>query len=365
MRAEPDVLVLTPDYPPAVGGIQLLLHRLVRQMEGVRPRVVTLGGPGAAGFDRAEGVPTRRVASGPLPRAVVAMVNLAGVAWSLRRRPDVVLCGHVALSPAARAISAVLGVPYVQYLYGAEITARPALTAGAVSSAAACIAVSRHSAGLAREVGGAPRRMEVIPPGVDAPARGPAGDRERVIVTVARMAEWYKGHDVLVRALPLVAARIPDAKWVAIGDGPLRPCIERLALAAGIGERVQFPGALDDAQRDSWLDRATVFAMPSRLSGNGRGGGFGIGYLEAGAHGLPVVAGRAGGAADAVVHGETGLLVDPEDHVAVADAIADLMIDTARAEAMGRAGAARAAALSWQAAAARVGALLREVARGA
>jgi len=87
--------------------------------------------------------------------------------------------------------------------------------------------------------------------------------------------------------------------------------------------------------------------MPSRLASNGGGEGFGIAYLEAGALGVPVVAGNVAGALDAVVDGVTGLLVDPTDHVAVADAITALLLDRERAEQMGRAGAERAKQFAW------------------
>jgi phosphatidylinositol alpha-1,6-mannosyltransferase len=181
-------------------------------------------------------------------------------------------------------------------------------------------------------------------------------------VTVSRLAERYKGHDVMLRALPLVRARVPDMQWVVVGDGPLRPAYESMARALGVHDLVRFVGEVDDQERDSWLDRGYVFAMPSRLSSNGGGEGFGIAYLEAGAHGLPVVAGNVGGALDAVVDGVTGLLVDPTDHIAVAGALIDLLLDRSRAAELGEAGATRAHEFAWEAVARRVEHVLREVA---
>jgi phosphatidylinositol alpha-1,6-mannosyltransferase len=90
--------------------------------------------------------------------------------------------------------------------------------------------------------------------------------------------------------------------------------------------------------------------MPSCVEAHVHGGGegFGIVYLEAGAHRLPTVAGVVGGGADAVVDGETGILVDATDHVAVAEALCTLLIDRDLAAQMGEAGARRARELSWQ-----------------
>jgi phosphatidylinositol alpha-1,6-mannosyltransferase len=98
--------------------------------------------------------------------------------------------------------------------------------------------------------------------------------------------------------------------------------------------------------------------MPSRVDGSGFGEGFGIVYVEAGARGLPVVAGNVGGAVDAVVDGETGLLVDPESPEEVANALSDLLLDRARAQRMGRAGWEHARSFSWGRTASEVEAVL-------
>ena len=113
-------------------------------------------------------------------------------------------------------------------------------------------------------------------------------------------------------------------------------------------DSIRFLGAVSDAERDDALDRAHVFVMPNRAPPGGVGGeGFGIVYLEAAAHGLPAVCGNVGGVVDAVVQGETGLLVDGEDPRAVAEAVSDLLLDPSRARALGDAGARRAKEFAW------------------
>ena len=143
------------------------------------------------------------------------------------------------------------------------------------------------------------------------------------------------------------------------------PELEELVRRQGLEGSVSFVGAVPDEQRDELLDQAHVFVMPSRLPGGEIGGeGFGIAYMEAAAHGLPVVAGNVGGALDAVVPDQTGLLVEPTDPDAVAEAVSGLLLDRHRAEAFGRAGAARAQAFAWERIARRVEDLLLELARG-
>jgi phosphatidyl-myo-inositol dimannoside synthase len=369
--AEPRVLVITPDFPPRRGGIQVLVHRIVSGLSEFAPQVVALGDP--RGPEPIADLAVRRVGEVRLARALTVLgLNRAAIAEAIRTRPQVVLSAHIVVSPAAALIARALRIPSVQYFYAKEIGAKPGLARFAARSATASVAISRYTRDLILGVGGDGQRIRLIPAGVDLPAAGApapapegAGDDRPTILTVARLEDRYKGHDVILRAMPLVRARVPRARWVVIGEGPLRPSLERRALEMGLAGDVHFLGAASDEVRDGWLQAARAFAMPSRLPAGGFAGeGFGIVYLEAGAHGLPVVAGNVGGALDAVLDGRTGLLVDPTDHLAVADALTVLLTDPARAAELGRAGRRYAESLAWPRVAARVEGLLREVTSG-
>ena len=359
----PRLLVLTPDFPPARGGIQILLHRLVAGLEGFDTRVVSLAVEGAAEFDAASGLSTRRVAA---PERPGQARNLALNAVALREaalfRPHLTLSAHVVTSPAAAAIRRALGARTVQYFYAKEFGNKPRLARFAARRADAGISISSYTSGLLREHGASPRVLRVIAPGVDLPDdAAPLPSRRPTFVTISRLADRYKGHDVIVRALALVRERVPDVEWVVIGDGPLRGEIEQLARAHGVEDAITFLGAVSDGERDAWLRRADLLAMPSRLpEGRLAGEGFGIVYLEAGAFGKPVVAGRVAGALDAGVDGETGLLVDPTDPAAVGEAIARLLLEPSLARRLGAAGAERARSFGWPVMVQRVQALLDE-----
>lgn len=365
MRARPRLLVITPDFPPAKGGIQTLSHRVVSALRQFEPEVVTLAHPRASTFDSQQPFSVVRV-----PRirgmraATILALNAAAAAVALRRRPDVVLSWHIVVAPAA-AIARRLGVPFAQYVHAKEIRAKPGLARFALTRADRVVAVSGYTKELAFGAGAAPGRVVVINPGVDeaapvSPNRD--GDIRPTVLTIARLEDRYKGHDVVLRALPLVRARVPEVRWQIVGDGPLRPALEDRARALGLDGAVQFLGPVNDESRNQKLADADVFCMVSRLPAGGFAGeGFGIVYLEANAYGLPVVAGGVGGATDAVVDGETGILVDPEDHVAVADAIIRLLRDRVTASVMGRNGRLRAAEFSWAAAAGRLEEELRQL----
>jgi len=200
------------------------------------------------------------------------------------------------------------------------------------------------------------QRIVIIHPGAQsrpAARTSPDGDKgveaERIILTVARLGELYKGHDMLVRAMPLIRAREPRARYVIVGDGPLRPYLERLAASLGVADAVTFTGSLPNDGVDEWYRRADLFALLSRESPiDGGAEGFGLAFVEAGAWEKPVVGGRSGGVPDAVVDGVTGFLVDPIDIGAIADAILRVLGDADLARRLGENERERAVhELSW------------------
>jgi len=353
----PRLLILTPDFPPAPGGIQVVAHRLASGLQDFDTTVIAPESPGAARFDAASGVRTHRVrGGGALRGGRNVLLNAAALARGMSLRPRMTLSMHIVTSPAAAGVHRATGARTVQYFHAEEIGAKPRLAAFAAQRADASIAVSEYTAGLVAATGAAVHDLHVIGNGTDVPEHASPLEHARpTILTIARIEERYKGHDTLVRALPLVLAKVPDAQWVVIGDGSLRPGLEALAASYGVSQAIQFLGAVGDEQRNLWLRRARLLAMPSRLpAGDFAGEGFGIVYLEAGAYGKPVVAGNVGGSLDAVRDGETGLLVDPTDPLLVAEAITRLLLDGELARRLGEAARWRALAHTWPHVVARV-----------
>jgi phosphatidylinositol alpha-1,6-mannosyltransferase len=191
---------------------------------------------------------------------------------------------------------------------------------------------------------------EHMPPGVDtdrfAPdevaraelrARYRLGDRP-VVVCVSRLVP-RKGQDMLIRALPAIRQRVHGAALVIVGGGPYQPSLRRLAHSFGVADHVVFTDGVPSHELPAHHALADVFAMPCRTRGAGLDvEGLGIVYLEASASGVPVVAGRSGGAPETVLDGETGLVVDGWDVGAIAASVGDLLADPDRATRMGAAG---------------------------
>ena len=191
----------------------------------------------------------------------------------------------------------------------------------------------------------AAQSMVKIAPGIDTDHFSPQDARElrnelglsekKVIVSVGRLVH-RKGQDVLIEAMPAIIKDVPDAHLLMIGEGPYRGYLENRVKALGIQESVTFIGRIQYVDLPMYLCVGDLFVMPSRSRLAGlEVEGLGIVYLEASACGLPVIAGDSGGAPDAVLEGQTGLVVDGTQKSEVASAVVELLLDPERSQAMG------------------------------
>jgi phosphatidylinositol alpha-1,6-mannosyltransferase len=173
---------------------------------------------------------------------------------------------------------------------------------------------------------------------------------------VARLVP-RKGIDTVLQALAELPAEVT---YRVVGRGPDEARLRELAQRLGVADRVTWLGRVDDLQAE--YQRATLLVLPARRTSGGTLEGYGLVYFEAAAWGRPVIAGRSGGEVDAVVDGETGLLVDGTSVAGVRDAIASLLADPARLQRLGSAGRARVEAThNWSNAACVVDRVLEDV----
>jgi len=170
--------------------------------------------------------------------------------------------------------------------------------------------------------------------------------RSPVLATLARL-EPRKGIDAVLRALPAVRRAFPRAVYLVAGGGADSNRLEALAGSLGVEDAVHFLGRIDEAQKAALLTRADLFVMPTRRDGDSIEG-FGIAYIEAAFRGKPALAGRAGGASDAVIDGETGLLCDGANDAEIEAALRRLLSDEPLRKRLGAAAQARARSeLTW------------------
>lgn len=166
---------------------------------------------------------------------------------------------------------------------------------------------------------------------VETAGRSPWNARSRAtVLTVARL-DPQKGLDYLVHA----AAQVPDALFLVAGEGPLGSTLEAEVRSLGLSDRFKLLGFRSDIP--DLLRTCDLFVLPSLYEG------LPLSVLEAMAAGKPVIASDIGGTDEAVVHGETGLLVPPADPSALARAIRELLADPVRARRFGSCGRARVA----------------------
>jgi phosphatidylinositol alpha-1,6-mannosyltransferase len=191
--------------------------------------------------------------------------------------------------------------------------------------------------------------MVKIAPGIDTTHFIPRSDgveirsqlglaEKKIIISVGRLVH-RKGQDKLIEALPDVLQKIPHAHLLLVGEGPYRKHLEKLVQKFSLTKNVTFVGRILYDKLPIYLSAADLFAMPSRSRFFGlEVEGLGIVYLEASACGIPVVAGKSGGAPDAVLEGVTGVCVDGTDVSEIAMAVTDILGDAKRASYMGAAG---------------------------
>jgi phosphatidylinositol alpha-1,6-mannosyltransferase len=163
-----------------------------------------------------------------------------------------------------------------------------------------------------------------------------------VLLSVGRLVT-RKGHDRVIEALPAIIRHIPNAVYMIVGDGPELGRLEKLAETVGVAGKVRFVEGVSGSERlNDYYNLANQFIMVSRQLEKGDAEGFGIVYLEAASARVPVIAGRSGGASEAVLDGVTGLLVEPESLLGITDAVVRLASDTPLRERLVREGYKRA-----------------------
>jgi len=337
-------LLVTNDYPPKTGGIQVYLHELWRRLEPGRAVVLTASSHRyAERFDASSDVVIERVASStlflPTPRALGAIESAIE-----RHQPDLVL-----LDPAwpLGLLGPRLSRPYGVVLHGAEVTipARVPLVASSLryvlrhAQVAVCAGEYPESEARRNAAEWMPPTLH-IPPGVDTdrftpldPSRRDAV-RERlglspsaVLVSSYSRLVPRKGMDTLIRASVVLARQFPDLQVAIGGSGRDRERLERLATR--LGAPVVFLGRVADDDLAPWLGASDLMVMACRSRWAGlEQEGFGIVFLEAAAAGIAQVAGRSGGSHEAVRDGLTGFVVPSPQRVGpLVDAMSQLLGD--------------------------------------
>ena len=349
-------LLVTNDFPPKVGGIQSLLWEWWRRLPADQFAVLTSPYKGAREWDADQPFRVERIRESvllPHPLMVKRINDLARDFGA----------DYVVLDPAVPLgmVGPSLDLPYAVVLHGAEVTV-PGRIPGSkqalgrvLRGAIHCIAAGRYPAAEAERAAGRTLPVTVVHPGVDTERFRPLDDATRGAVRekfgIARDAELIvgvsrlvprKGFDIAIAAAARLARSRPKLELIIAGAGRDEDRLARLARDKGAP--VRFLGRVPFDELPLVYGCADVFTMLCRNRWLGlEQEGFGIVFLEAAACGVPQVAGESGGAAEAVEHGVTGLVVsDPDNVDRVVEAFVDLLDNPDRRRVMGEAGRKRA-----------------------
>ena len=338
-------LFITNDFGPRAGGIETFVHGLIERLPKSSVIVYTSAQANAQTFDAewllkygVEVIRDRSKILLPTPRVIKACQKLI----SNRKLSKVAFGAAAPLAMMARAMRSAGAQKVVALTHGHEVWwAKVPPFSFAIRYMSKNIDAITYLGDYTRgEISKAlseadASKLVQIAPGIDVDhfiptdssnLRAELGLTDKsVIISVGRLVH-RKGQDKLISALPEIKTSVPNVHLVLVGVGPHQDYLEKLALKLNVSDCVTFIGRINYAELPKYICLGDIFAMPSRSRFFGlEVEGLGIVYLEASACGLPVVGGKSGGAPDAVLVGETGMVVDGTNSSEIADACIELL----------------------------------------
>ena len=338
-------LFITNDFGPRAGGIETFVHGLIERLPRGSVIVYTSAQPDSDKFDAkwlsefgVEVVRDRSKILLPTPRVIRACQKLV----KSRKLTRVAFGAAAPLGIMARSMRSAGAEKIVALTHGHEVWwAKVPPFSFAINFMSKNIDAITYLGDYTRgEISKAISKNDVgklvqIAPGIDVDHFVPTDSSElraqlgladkAVIISVGRLVH-RKGQDKLISALPAIRAAVPNVHLVLVGVGPHQKYLENLVAKLNISNCVTFIGRINYSELPKYICVGDIFAMPSRSRFFGlEVEGLGIVYLEASACGLPVVGGKSGGAPDAVLVGETGVVVDGTNSSEIAEACIDLL----------------------------------------
>jgi phosphatidylinositol alpha-1,6-mannosyltransferase len=349
------ILVVGTDFPPSRGGISTYIKELANSLHKIDQVIVLAPGThNISSFDQKFLYRIIRTPSIPILRELSFFFCLPWLLW--RFRFDAVLHTVWPTALASHFFYSILPTPYFISVHASEIlddnlTWRRRLKGclkkwklATLRKAKGVFPVSHYTARLLLSFGVSAEQIQVISNGVNTDYFRPSiKDRsvgeKSTLLTVARL-DLHKGHDRVLEALALLKKEGVKPRYVIAGMGDEEMRLRKMVMHLGLEDQVCFAGFVPEKDLPSLYNHADIFVMASREIPRRLDliEGFGISFLEASASGLPVVAGKSGGVPDAVKHGETGFLVNPDDPEDIARALKILLNDPILAQRLGENG---------------------------
>ncbi len=353
------ILLVTNDLGPRAGGIETFILGLLDQLDGSQIVIYTASQSESADFDKRltekTGVLIVRDKSSillPTPwvnRRVraVALRYESEVIWFGAAMPLAWMSGLLKRAGAKR----IVAITHGHEVWWAKLPPFKQIFAQSTKSIDVLTFLGEFTRSAMAPVVRAPCQMVQIAPGISIEHFSPGAKSQRLIdelklegkqilVSVGRLVH-RKGQDKLLEALPEILLTHPDIVLLFIGVGPRQKKLDQLVRAHDLSNYVRFVGRVTYDKLPDYFRLGDLFVMPSRSRLAGlEVEGLGIVYLEASACAIPVLAGASGGAPDAVIQGETGVVVDGSRVGEIARAVNELLDHPAQMVEMGKAGRA-------------------------
>lgn len=339
--------LITLEYPPMIGGVSQYYSHMVEELP--EESIVVLDNAKGKLMSRSRFV---------YPKWLGSFFSV----WNLIRKEKVeqLLVGQLLpLGTVALVFKKLMGIEYTVMTHAMDVQLpftrggrKKWLAQRILAEATHVTTVSRYTKQRLVEHGVTAEKIEIIYPcphisGIDsvddantADIRTQFGLRadSTVLLSVCRLVE-RKGIDTVLQALAILENT--EIEYCIVGGGVDEPRLREIVKRKGLEQQVHFLGAISDEELEQMYIAADIFIMPSREIEGGDVEGFGIVFVEANSFGLPVIGGKSGGVVDAIIDGETGVLVEPESAQMVSDAIKTLFTDKSYATRLGEQGKKR------------------------
>jgi len=366
------ILLFAASFPPPdIGGSTEYLHNIVKNMPLNTVTINTANAfpEQAIAFDSLFGQriirsnfihhPMEAYRRSKLQRAWQYVAWPVVAFWRIiKERPDIVHIGEANMTGlSALFASWLLKIPYLHYVYAEELTEyksnwlRNELFWLGVRRAQAIVTVSEYSRHMLVAGGVLPERIHKVLPAIGAEKcerisfekttslRKRYGvENNRVLLTAGALKE-RKGQATVIEALPIIMRLYPTIKYIMAGSGEKEVALRQRVQDLGLGDHVVFAGRVDNEELNGLYEICDVFVMPHRqVQATLDTEGCPTVFLEASAHGKPVIGGNAGGVADAILDGRTGFIIDGTNTKEIADSVCMLLENPGLSKSMGQAG---------------------------
>ena len=352
------LLVLAKAYPPTVGGVENYSKFVSEGLSKFHEvRVLTLNPLSYESLETdinkdSDHISVERIHSFHSQILSAMWYSVIFFLRMIQNKPDYIIATTWKIGLVIAFFQPIFKIPFIISAHGAELTRNrnnslvSYVMKYVFKRANKVIAVSEFTKGIVIEYAQIdPDKCVVVSNGIENESvkKVPKDEAKKHIgindvpflLTVSRVDE-RKGHIDVLNALPKVLKKVPDLKYVIVGNGPEKDNIISRIDELGIQDNVELAGFVADEELPYYYSACDVFIMLNKMVNIEDFEGFGFVFAEAGAYGKPLIGGDSGGPKEVIVENETGYLVDPQNSEIVAKRIITLITDKVKNDEMGR-----------------------------